>query len=255
MRQLRGVVGVVLIVFLMSIPVAASEVYMPHLTGGAAVWGDYLTVDNTGLSSTTVTVVLYGATGNLLYSGPHTVPGLGELVLDLKQYSSEAQSGKVIYSGDGLNIRLSVLNLTAGGVAEFRLTGDQGSVLAFYFSDFASVVDWKGIALANYGSTRAAVTLYALGGGEVLGTASITVDPRCKTSGLHTTWFPALAMNDVKKIIAVSSVATIGGIAIASNAASSGILFTAAVPMVSFSPGALASVFQKMGLARLLKKS
>ena len=243
MKQLRGVAGIILIVLLMSIPVAASEVYMPHLTGGVAVWGDYLTVDNTSLTSATVTVVLYGDTGNLLYSGPHTIPALGESVIDLKLLSSVAQSGKVIYSGGNLNFRLSVLNLTAGGVAEFHLTGAQSFILGFYFSDFASVVDWKGIALANYGATSAAVTLYAIGGGAVLGTASITVAPYSKTSGLHSTWFPSLAMNDVKKIIAVSSVGTVGGIAIASNAASSGILFTAAVPIESFSPGAQTGEF------------
>ncbi|MCK5539780.1 MAG: hypothetical protein KAI69_02535 [Deltaproteobacteria bacterium] len=243
MKQLRGVAGIILIVLLMSIPVAASEVYMPHLTGGAAVWGDYLTVDNTGQASATVTVVLYGDTGNLLYSGPHTIPALGESVIDLKQLSSVAQTGKVVYSGSNLNFRLSVLNIAAGGVAEFCLSGSQANILGFYFSDFESVVDWKGIALANYGAVAAPVTLYALGGGVVLGTASITVAPHNKKVGLHSTWFPSLAMNDVKKIIAVSSVDTMGGIAIASNAASSGILFTAAVPMESFSPRAQTEEF------------
>ncbi len=239
MKQLRVVVGIVLAVLIMSVSVAAAdEVYMPHLTGGFADWGDFLTVDNTGLLSATVTVTLYNDDGTSVYSGSHSVSALGESVINLKQLNSTAHSGKVSYTGDTLNFRLSYVNNTGGGVAEFRLTGNQGSVLGFFFSDFESVTAWKGIALTNHGATSATVKLYAVGGGQVLGsTADITISPYRKISGFHTAWFPALAMNQVKKIIAVSSVATMGGIVITSDLTSSKMLFTAAVPFESFSPG------------------
>ena len=243
MKQLRVLAGIVLMFLMMNVSVMAAEVFMPHLTGGFADWGDYLTVDNTGVAPASVTVILYDDTGTQVYSGAHVVGALGESVIDLKQLSSTAQSGKVTYSGDTLYFRLSLLNNVAGGVAEFRLMGIQSSVLGFFFSDFESVVDWKGIALTNYGASEAAVTLFAIGGGRILGTANLAVPPYSKVSGTHSTWFSDLNMNEVKKIIAVSPVAVLGGIAIASNAASSSMLFTAAVPMESFSAGELIGDF------------
>ena len=238
MKQLRVITGIVLMVLMMGVSVMAAEVFIPHLTGASTGWGDYLTIDNLSLAPATVTVTLYDDAGTSVYSGAHAVSGLGESVIDLKPLSSiAAQSGKVTYSGDSLHFRLSLLNITSGGVAEFRLDGSQGSVLGFFFSDFASVVAWKGLALANYGATSAAVTLYAIGGGQVLETVETSVLPYSKISGTHATWFPTLTMNEIKKIVAVSSVATLGGIAIASNAVSSKMLFTAAVPMEAFSVG------------------
>ncbi len=243
MKQLRVVVEILLIFLMMSCSVMAAEVFMSHLTGSSADWGDYLTVDNIGLAPATVTVTLYDDTGTQIYSGDQDVGALGESVIDLKQLCSTAQSGKVTYTNDTLHFRLSLLNNIAGGVAEFRLTGIQSSALGFFFSDFESVVDWKGIALANYGATEAAVTLFAIGDGQILGTAKTSVLPYGKVSGLHSNWFPALTMEEVKKIIAVSPVTALGGIAIASNAESSSMLFTAAVPMESFSAGELIGDF------------
>lgn len=240
MKQLRVIAGIVLLVLMMNVSVMAAEVFMPHLTGGSADWSDYLTVDNTGQMPASVTITLYDNVATPVYVGTQLVGALGESVIDLKQLNNRAQSGKVTYfdaGDDTLHFRLSLLNLVAGGVAEFRLVGTQSSVLGFFFSDFASVVAWKGLALANYGATSAAVTLFAIGGGQVLEDVDISIPPYSKISAIHSTWFPALSMNQIKKIVAVSSVATLGGIAIASNAESSSMLFTAAVPMESFSPG------------------
>ena len=237
MKQLRVLAGIVLAVLMMNVSVMAAEVFMPHLTGGFTDWGDFLTVDNTGLLPATVTVTLYNDAGTLVYSGLHSVSALGESVINLKQLDSTAQIGKVAYTGDTLNFRLSLLNYTGGGVAEFRLTENQSSILGFFFSDFESVAAWKGIALTNYGAAGAAVKLFAVGGGQVLGTADIPISAYSKVIGFHSLWFPTLAMNQVKKIIAVSSATTLGGIAIASDAASSKMLFTAAVPLASFSAG------------------
>lgn len=234
MKQFRVILGVVLIILVMNSVAMAADVFMPHLTGGFDEWEDFLTVDNVGLVPANVTVTLFDDTGNQVYNGSHAVTSLGESVIDLKQLSSTAQSGKVTYTGENLHFRLSLLNIDSGGVAEFFL-GFQSSVLAFFFSDFESVVAWKGIALANYGAVNADVTLYAIGGGQVLDTADIVVPAYSKTSGVHSTWFSSLAMTEVKKIIAVSSVATLGGIAIASNASSSSMLFTPAVRLESFS--------------------
>ncbi|RLB66872.1 MAG: hypothetical protein DRH03_11700 [Deltaproteobacteria bacterium] len=225
------------VVFLMiSTSVLAAEVYIPHLTGGSSDWGDYLTVDNVGSTVATVMVTLYDGSGKLVYSGDHPVAKFAESVINLKSLSTVAQSGKVTYMATDLFFRVSFLNLTGGGVAEFRLSPVQSAALGFLFSDFEGVVAWKGIALANYGAAAVSVSLYALGGGEVLETAEISIPPHSKVSAPHSLWFPTLTMNEVKKIIAVASSTTLGGIAIAGNAACSRMLFTVAVPMASFSP-------------------
>jgi|GEM_PF-4361186 len=49
----------VMATLLWAVTVQATEVYIPHLTGGEADWVDYLQVDNLGLGAASYTVNLY----------------------------------------------------------------------------------------------------------------------------------------------------------------------------------------------------
>ncbi len=220
--------------FVVAGPAQAAKVCIPHLTGGAANWNDYLSIDNTGLLPATITITLYDSTGTQVYSGQQTVAKLGEKVLKLKQLNANAQTGEISYTSETLIFRLSYENVYGGGVAEFLLTEDQNAVLAFLFSDFSKAIVSKGIALSNYGTLTATVQLYALGDGEVLDNTTISIPGLSKVVGTYSKWFPALEVSEVKKIIAVSSVSAMGGIVICANSDSSNLLFAPAVPLVSF---------------------
>ena len=217
--------------------VQGAEVYLPHITGTGGIWGTYLQVDNNHLLPASFTLTLYDD-GQQVSQDNFTVDGLSESVIDLKNVapSLASGSGMITYSNDLLNFRLSYENNSGGGVAEFRLSDERDPILGFYFSDFSSEIAWKAIAVTNLNAVSAGIKLYALGNGRVLGSADMTLAPYSKSVGFYTTWFPGVAFNDIKKIIAVSPVA-LCGVTISGSADSSLLLFTAAAGVSSFDSG------------------
>jgi hypothetical protein len=208
---------------------------MPHLTGADNGWKDTLTLDNTDPSPALVTVTLYDDAGNSVYSQDHTVAAYGEKVINLKSLYANAINGSVtIPAASQVHCRLAFENITAGGVAEFLLSDATSAKLAFLFSDLP-MLRWKGLALTNSGETSGMITFYALGGGQLLGTsAAIPIPSHGKVMGVVSTWFPGLDFHAVKKIIAVSNISTLSGVTIAGDGNSARLLFTAAVPLNSF---------------------
>ena len=225
------------ILFCLTTSIFAAEVYLPHVTGGADNWKDYLQVDNNKLITASFTLTLY-SDGESVYEGSFDVPGLGESVIKLKELSTTAQCGKIKYSDSGLNFRLSYENTTSGGIAEFKLTDTANSALGFYFSDFSTAITAKSLAIANLNSTIAKGKLYAIGEGSILGTADLNnIDPYSKISGSHNSWFPNIALSRIKKIIVISTGTSLCGITINSNTDSSLLVFTTADPVTDFNTG------------------
>ncbi|MBN2467537.1 MAG: hypothetical protein JXD19_05240 [Deltaproteobacteria bacterium] len=211
------------------------EAYIPHISGGNTTWVDYLQVDNNKLSLASFSLILY-ADGSQIYQADFTVEGLSERLLPLKDLATNAQCGIIIYSDPQLNFRLSYEHLTGGGVAEFRLNDESYSTLGCYFSDIGSDISWKGIALTNMSSVAANVTLYAVGGGSILDSAPIQINPYSKAVGLYQAWFPTLDFAAVNKIIAVST-GNICGVVISGTNDYSRLLFTAGAEVSGFDPG------------------
>ena len=232
-------VAVIIIFLLVPSTCIALEVYMPHITGGSHNWSDILQVDNNSVASQTFTLNLY-SDGTQIYQNSFSVPGFGEAVINLKQLASTAETGSITYSSAMLNFRLDYRNVSGGGVAEFKLTGEQYPIMGFYFSDFITSINWKGIALANFNSIPATVVLYAVGRGEILGTQKITVPANNKVVGVHTKWFSGIDFRQVKKIIAVSA-SDLTGITICGDSISSMLLFTPAAEVSDFNPEAVSA--------------
>lgn len=227
--------------FLVGVATSASAfvVYIPHMTSGYSDWIDYLEVDNTSLASVTFTLTLYNE-GTQVHQGTYTVGIMGELLLDLKTLqtgsaeTSTATCGRIEYSEEKLNFRLAFEN-AAGGLAEFRLSDELSGAQAFYFSTFTNTVEWKGVAIANMGSTTASVTLYAFGGGTFRGWKTVSIDGNSRLVGTYGTWFDDVSLNEITKIVAVTTSPYLTGIVISGNLANSNLLFTASVPLSSFS--------------------
>jgi len=159
--------------------VLALETYIPQITGGSADWTDYLQVNNNAPSTATFTLTLYGSTGAQIYSQSHSVGGHSRSQIELKALNSSAATGEITYTEAGLVFRVSYESM-AGGVAEFKTIDTLGSNIGFYFSDFTTLVQWKGSAIANMGSSPADVTLYAIGGGSILGTHTMMIAAKTK---------------------------------------------------------------------------
>ena len=88
------------------------------------------------------------------------------------------------------------------------------------------------------GSTPADVTLYAIGGGSILGTHTMTIAPKAKAVGIHSVWFSSLNLSQVESIVAVTGSSSLCGIAIGGDIAQTRLLFTPATPVSNFySPG------------------
>ena len=238
MKQFRTLI-VIFLLMLFAVPVwASNQVFIPHLTDGSNQWEDFLIIDNTGLEPADVVVTLYDIDGYQVYRGWHSVESLGETLIDIRQLTEVASSGKIeIPEGGHIHCRLSLGSLIGGGVAEFRLDNTQSSDLAFLYSDFPEVTIWKGLAVANYGNVAGEITFFAYGNGELLATSeAIDIAAHEKLGGVPSHWLPGIDSHTVKKIIATSTVNTLGGLAIAGDSAIARLLFTSAVPLNSFTP-------------------
>ncbi len=190
----------------------ALETYIPHITGGEPGWTDYLQVNNNTSSSADFTLTLYDG-GNQIYSNVFSVGGLSRSQIQLNTLHPYAETGVITYTESGLVFRVSYNN-SGGGIAEFMTIDTLGSKVGLYFSDFTSFVQWKGAAIANMGSTPADVTLYAIGGGSILGTQTTTIAPKTRAVGIHSVWFSSLNLSQVESIVAVTGSSSLCGIAI-----------------------------------------
>jgi hypothetical protein len=216
----------------------ALDTYIPHITTGGNDWTDYLQVNNNASSTATFILTLYGSTGAQIYSHSHSVGGHSRSQIELKALNSSAATGKITYTDAGLVFRVSYESL-AGGVAEFKTIDTLGSNIGFYFSDFTTLVQWKGAAIANMGTTSAGVTFYALGGssggsgGSILATHTETIAPKAKLIGnnLNFSWLSGLDLNNIESIVAVTDSSSLCGIAISGDMALSRLLFTPATPV------------------------
>lgn len=216
-------------------------VYIPHLTPVDSEWLDYLQVDNSSLEDACFTLKLYDTEtvpytyGAMVYSKVHTVPALGRSVIDLKSLSSKAQCGRILFGNPDLLFRLSFECLggesyTGGGLAEYKLTSGLSDHLNFYFSDFASSLTVKGAVITNLGNDQMTVSLSAMGGGQVLGTYSATLDPYSKLTGQHSDWFPEVGFSDIERMVVESSSPTLIGIVNNSDAMLTNLVTTTAEP-------------------------
>jgi hypothetical protein len=215
----------------------ALSTYIPHITAGASDWTDYLHVNNNTTAAVNFTLTLYNK-GAQIYSKAFTVGGSSYSQIELKALNPLAETGIITYSVPGLVFRVSYKS-AGGGVAEFMTLNALQSNLGFYFSNDASFIQWKGTAIANMGTTPAAVTLNALGrsiqgaGGAILGTYPVTIKPKEKLIGYHSSWFN-VNLNDIESIVAVADSPSLCGIAVSGDNAQSRLLFTPAPPATNF---------------------
>lgn len=211
----------------------AYVVYIPHVTGPEYGWIDYLQADNLSSSSASYTLTLYGEGGTEIYSGVQTVPALSKTALQLKSVdaaAANALAGKITYDEAKLNFRLSQQYTPGGGVTQFQLTDTLSSSLGFFFSDFLETLDTKGLALTNFGTTTAEVTLEAIGNGAVNGSISVSIAPNEKFINTYANLFN-LAASDVQVIRATSTSATLAGVVVTSESDLGFLLFTVAAPI------------------------
>lgn len=214
----------------------ARDLFIPHLTSAEPDWSDHLEVDNTGLTPAEFILTIYDADGSAVYGQTHSVAAIGETMLFLKELAPTARCARLSTESARLYFRLAHRNTLSGGVAEFALSEELSSTLGFFFSDVSPSISWKGIALANLSDQTLPVTLYALGGGRILGYETISLGPYQKTHGVHSQWFPEIAVTDIHKIVAVATSWALCGITISGNADSSQLLFTRAEPLTEFNP-------------------
>ncbi len=210
----------------------ALEACIPHITGGVDGWDDYLQADSTDSADAAFTLTLYSG-GAVVLNHAFTVPAYGELLLDLKALAPAAQTGKVTYTNQALNFRLSYEN-DGGGIAEFNLVESLDENIGLFFSDFSPSIVSKGSAIANLTGAPVDVTLYALGDTNVLDTFETTVTAYGKILGVHSTWFPQVSFDQIKKIVVASSSPALCGLVICGDADLSHLLFTPAVPVPAF---------------------
>ncbi|MFH1156372.1 MAG: hypothetical protein V1793_21400 [Pseudomonadota bacterium] len=214
----------------------ALQVYLPHLTGTTTEWVDYLQADNQGSESAGFTLTLYNTAGAQIFSQNYSVPAKSKLLVDIKvQASSAGTTGIITYTDPGLGFRLSY-EYQSGGLAEFFLSSQLRSALALYFSDFSSVLLYKGGVIANLSNASTSVTLYAVGNGQIQGQYSTTIGPRGKISGNPGAWFPSVSADLIEKIIAIAGTDCLDGLAIGSDATLEHMVF---VPGQDGSPFAL----------------
>jgi len=214
-------------------PVLGYTVYIPHITGGASDWNEYIQADNLSDTEAWFTLTLYGTSGEVLYSANHSVGAYNKTVIEPKDIDDDAMSGKITYSESKLNFRTTQENNLGGGVAEFRLTDELSSSLGFYFSDEVPTIGWKGMALTNFSAATAYVRLTVLGNGGISGIYDLTIGPLQKIVGFHYTWFPLVDFSNAQVITATETVGNVclSGVAISGDLNNELLLFTTGAPV------------------------
>ncbi len=212
------------------------EFYIPHITGGAMDWTDYLQVDNNNPFRTKFRLFLYGADGSIVYEEDHWIGGNGHMLINLKALSLEARCGRIQAALPDLFFRLSFKNTggagySGGGLAEFKLSDSLSDTLGFFFSDYSPTLTVKGAAVTNMADYSVDVTLYAIGSDAVLGSYSTTLGPYGKLVGSPIEWFPALTLSQINTIVAQASEETLCGVVKNADSAVSTIVFTLAEPL------------------------
>lgn len=208
--------------------------YIPHVTGPTQDWIDYLHVDNLSASAASYTVTLYGPDGSQVFSGQMSIPALTKTAVQLKGFGAGAENavaGKITFAEPQLKFRLSQVYIPGGGVAQFLLNDILSSKLAFLFSDFMPTLSAKGLALTNFGSTTAQVTLEAISNGVVQGTTSVSIAPNTKLLNTYNNLFGSLAISQVQVIRATTTYPDLAGVVVTSEGDLGFLLFTPAVPI------------------------
>jgi hypothetical protein len=206
------------------------KVYIPHITGGDGNWSDYLQVNNIGPSTAPYTVILYDSGGQVAYDGSFSIDSLDQQQIDLKSLFASAQMGLVTYNDATLAFRLSQENVSGGGIAEFVLNDTLSSSLTFFFSDFSPLIEWKGLAISNQGSTTVSVDLTIIGNASEQGIAQVSIPPHSRIFGLYQKWFPGVDFYDAQAIKAVSTSAVLTGETISGTADGERLLFGIGIP-------------------------
>ncbi len=215
--------------------------YIPHITSSAK-WTDYLRVDNNSGTDATYMLTLYDSAGQQLYSDVQSVSALSGAVVQPKQLAAGASSGVIMSTNKDLFFRYSYVH-TSGGVAEFSLKSGYRNLLTqagFYFNSIASIVQWKGLAIANYSPMATNITMYAYGSGGYIGSVSTSIPGYGKIVGVHTKWFPGVPLSAIDRIIVVAenNLTSLDGIVIAGSTDNSSLLFTNAADASGFIPPA-----------------
>jgi hypothetical protein len=204
---------------------AEYEVFLPHATRGDANWNDVIEGDNKNTASqATYQMTLYDQ-GSIVHDNQHTVSAGGYANINQKLITQNYTIGRYNTLSQDLHLRIAFEYASTGSVAGFDLNGSTGSTLHFYFSNFASFVEFKSIAIMNASPSQVQVTIEAFSGGSSQGTTTETIGAWDRVSGAHTKWFPSLSTNQVERIKVTSSSSALKGISITGSSDLTRLLF------------------------------
>lgn len=181
------------------------RVYLPHV---ASAWKNRLLVDNLAGTPGSFSLVLFDENGTKVYEGEHQVTGHGFSVLNPSQLAATSACGWIETTLPSLRFRMTYIEPSQGGAAEFLLSGETGNSLSFNLGIYNPEdlpLTWKGIALFNSGETTTRAQLYALDDtGHILGEGQIEVAARARVRGLVETYFSGVLYQEVARIVALA---------------------------------------------------
>ena len=232
-------IGLAACLILLSTAVCAMEFNIPYLTGGDSGWTNELIVTNMGDKTGDFKVVLYNTAGDKVLDRKFTTPTQETMTIDLKNYTSDAQCGRIITMNTGNHASATAVSLVfqlryvspAGGIAEFALTETNNSQLSFNFNESnENEWQWKGLAVMNTDpETAAKVSFYAIyDGGKLSQPKEVVINPNCNEVGTPAKWFPAISADRIQSIIVSSVNGSLSGICISGNSDNTKLLFTQA---------------------------
>lgn len=217
-------------------PTDSGEIYIPHITGGDIDWLDRLQIDNVGTSKGSFSLEFFDQAGARIF-GPSTfsIDPLKYTSYNIKAFKKNATSGRISYTGN-LNFRLAYQkNYVLGAVAEFNLTQATQRDLQFLFASFTKIVQWKGIAVVNGGSSDVQVNIYCSAGSKTYGPVTKVIPARTRLVGFHDTWFPQLSTGAVARMRVTAPSPVLAGITISGDDDGTKMLSTLALPYGSSS--------------------
>lgn len=213
-----SVLGLLIALFAEEPTTVTTHTYpLPHLATG---WQNYLLVDHVGTTTAAFHITLFDGEGRCVFSDTVTVEAGHFQRLDPRELASTAESGSIATDEPRLHFRLTYVEPSQKGTAEFALNTETDRVLQFNLGAYPSEVvplTWKGLALMNTGEATTTVHLYALdASGRILAETQQTVAAKQRFRDTVNGLFEGLPDTSAVRIVA-SADQPLSGLNIAGN--------------------------------------
>lgn len=189
--------------------------YIGHVAGEN--WTTTITVYNAEPESQLFTLYRWDEAGTETVTAGISVPGGGEVILTNADFGYLGIARIDTALDVQLNVKLAYRYRDSHSLCEFFIPDSEPANTWMVPNPYLAHFDWFGMALANFSSTTANVTLTAWHGGVVVAAMTIPIDPHLKTVDVSSGFWAGVNYTDVDLVTIDSDIPIAPPISITGN--------------------------------------